>query len=181
MKLLFVRDCFTVSLLIFLLLNFTGCGDNVEIVEYKNEELIESQSNESEVESEPSIEGTYYFKDGGILEVTTDSRNRVSVKTLDRVTSINPKNSTYAEHPAISINSRYLTMQGFLVYSTNVNYDREDLEEDTTGDNIRGRKRTDYTLTFTDNKLTLRIVVFQNVKGDNINFIILDRTLEGVL
>ena len=165
MKHIVIRDLITWSFFLLILSSMTGCGDNT----YLRQEIVIGND----------LDATYFFPLGGSVEVSQDQYGRVSVAMLDYITSINPENGTYGEHPKTNISDRFLTQDKTLYFSQNVNYNSGDLEQDVSGANITGTKRTDFTYKWIGDKLELNIKIFNSEKNDNINSIILDRTYTG--
>lgn len=169
MRHVFIRDIITLTLFFLLLASFTSCGKDHHTVEYNTIEEVQDD-----------LDAVYFFDDGGTIEITQDQYNRVTVHVLDQLTSLNPENQTFGEHPRTNINDQFLSEDGTLYFSTNVNYNSGDLEHDTTGANITGTRRTDFTFSFENDELKVNIKVFSSQKNANVNFIVLNRTLTGV-
>jgi len=169
MKVILIRDCFFVSLFIFILITFTGCGKEHHTSNHViTQEVIQDD-----------MDAIYFFPMGGSVEVTQDQYERLTFTMLDYLTSINPENETLGEHPRTTISDRFLTENKSLYYSTNVNYGSGDLEEDENGNNITGSKRTDFIYKFENNQLKLTIKIYESSINNNINSVIAERTFVG--
>jgi hypothetical protein len=135
----------------------------------------------NEVRISQDFEGVYYFKDGGFLEIIVGSDNEITLmREGQSIQSINPKNNTLCSHPLIYITG--LESKGNkLKFFGNVNYtDGNDLEEDESGVDIRGSKRTDYEIKLLKNgRISLTIDVYSDSIGNNANYIIAKRVLNS--
>lgn len=136
-----------------------------------------------EVEKVQEFEGVYLLPLGGQIELVVGEDGGVSIiRTGQEIVSQNPKNLTYANHPIITCEDCEV-VDGKLVISKNVNYktsSQYDIEEDDSGSNVTGVRKTVYTLSVKDGVLTLQIQIFSNKIGSNINFIVVDRTLTSI-
>jgi hypothetical protein len=94
------KNCFRLSLVLFILISLTSCGDNLEV----SQPIIE---NKTEVILQDENEGVYYFPNGGSLEVTRDYYGRITLSMLDQIVSVNPENGTLGEHPRTTISHRF--------------------------------------------------------------------------
>jgi len=168
-----IKECLKFAIIAGVLVLLTSCGDNV----YHN--TYEEIRDEYEAPRH-QLEGYFYFDKGGEVEVLKDSFGRYTVTTHDYPTSINPENDTFGVHPRINIRDKFLTESGQIKVSLDVNYSNDfDLEEDVSGDNITGKKRTDFIISIKDDKLEIHIKIFSDEKRDNPNFIIAERLLKG--
>jgi hypothetical protein len=68
-----------------------------------------------------------------------------------------------------------------LYFTANVTYGGGDLEEDISGSNITGRRRTDFIVKWIDSEVILTIKVYRDEINDNINAVVLNRTYKGML
>lgn len=165
MKWLFFRDLITLSLFLVLLSVFQSCGDTLEIS--KSQFIVDD------------LDAMYYFPLGGMIEVNQDQYSRVTITMVDYLTSINPESGDLGEHPKTTITDKFLSNNGLLFYSVNVNYSSGDLEHDVTGSNITGIRRTDFIFQWQENKLIVNIQIYESPKNNNVNSVIANRTLIG--
>ena len=105
----------------------------------------------------------------------------MTISSLVQIVSVNPENGTLGEHPHFTITDQFLSQDGTLYFTTNITYGGGDLEEDISGSNITGRRRTDFIVKFLDSEVNLTIKVYEDEVNDNINAVILNRTYKGTL
>lgn len=149
-----------------LLLNITSCG---KVKKYEEVyQVVESQE----------FEGEYPLQDNGFIQILEDDNGFVYIQSSRQsLTTINPENSTFGEFPRLS--GKYMPIDGVIRISKNMNYrDGNDIEEDESGSNVRGQRRTDITIGFVDEALSIRVQVYSNKINDNVNFIVVDRTIK---
>lgn len=160
----------TLILITFLvaLASITSCG---KVKKYEEVyQVVESQE----------FEGEYPLQDNGFIQILEDDNGFVYIQSSGQsLTTVNPENSTFGEFPRFS--GKYMPIDGVIRISKNINYrDGNDIEEDESGSNVRGQRRTDITIGFVDETLTIRIQVYSNKINDNINFIVVDRTIKEI-
>lgn len=127
-------------------------------------------------------ENVYFFENNSQLEIVTGIDNELTILRENQyLTSVNPENGTLAMHPTISLSGIEPIGNKFTI-TRNVNYnDGNDLEEDETGRDIRGTKRTDFTFTLKDlGKIDLKIEIYCNKLYNNTNFIIATREFKSI-
>jgi len=158
-----------------LVLLLIGC-DNKTVYETVTKESVQ----EVEINKAEKFDGTFYLPHQG--QITLDERDGlVDISNYNQfIFSENPENSTLATHPTIS-------MRGLPVSDDKVRFVRDynyttknDIEEDVSGSNITGKKKTDYTLELDKNScLKINIKIWSGAIKDNPNFLIAERNLVG--
>ena len=149
---------------------FTGCGK--EILKQTD---IKFENKTNTVKEKQKFEGLFFFDLGGEVELIQDSRGQVDFVMVDELTTINPENQTNAFIPRFNI-SNLVVHNGKLTKTLDVNYTSgADIEEDITGNNINGRKRTDIEITKEGNKIRLKLKIYDNETNNNANFIVAER------
>ena len=157
----------------FLLFSTTACGDKV----YQSFE-------QAKVDQERLLFSGYFYLDGpdgsynciyldekaeGVVDIETDCQSLVSV---------NPENGTIGQFPSVSATSLIVDDQK-LRFTRNMNYTSgNDLEEDASGSNITGSRRTDFVIEFVDGRLSIQISVYANSNNNNLNYIVAKRTFK---
>lgn len=160
--------------LLFIALLLVGCGK--QTTTYVTES-IETK----EVFVKQDFERVWYLNNNSLLEILQNADDKVTFLSVNQsLQSINPKNSTFAHHPKIT-DANVSIVNGKVFLSKNVNYNSgHDLEEDVSGANITGQRRTDYTFEIKDNgKLKLTIEVYSNKISNNANYIVAKRVFIG--
>lgn len=91
-----------------------------------------------------------------------------------RLVSVNPKNGTFGEFPSLHI--RNALIEGNKIrFSQYLNFtDANDIEEDVSGSNVRGRKKVDGLIQLVDGRLQLELKVYKN--ETNLNSVVVTRT-----
>lgn len=156
--------------ILFSLFVLASCGkDETTIIHNVPEEVTEDLF----------LEGAFYLENNGFLEITQDSFNRVTLESSGQlILSVNPQNNTIAEHPRISIVDAFI-INDKIFSSRNYNYTSgNDLEEDVSGANITGNRKTDITIEIVDNKLQIKIEIYAAAMNNNINFIVATRIIK---
>jgi len=158
-----------------LLLILVACGKDTH-KETNTEKPVEV---EVPVEVTQDFEGFYRLQNGGTIEFIADSEDKITVVSSGQVVvSQNPENGTFGEHPRIS-GAELLVIDKSLRWSVNVNYTSgQDIEEDISGSNITGTKKTNYYIYYENDKLVIEISIWQSKIGDNINSIIAHRVIK---
>jgi len=147
-------------LVILLSLVFIGCDDNFY-------EINESQQ---------AVNGTYDFEYGGRFTVSVLDNNCIYLLQANNeaLSSVNPRNQTLGTHPVF--NRLICQYNGSYRYSQNHNYNSgNDLEEDLSGLNISGSKKTDYIVTFQNGQMRITILIYSSGINNNINSVIATR------
>lgn len=154
-------------LLILITLSFASCGKRV----YNNTKTVTEYKEVSQL-----FEGRFYLSNNSYIELY-QSGDMVHVSSHGQLlTVVNPENDTFGEMPRISGN--YVLVEDKIRFSKNLNYrDGNDIEEDLSGNNIRGHKRTDVTIEMVDEKLQITIEIYSNKSNSNVNRIIAKRVL----
>ena len=124
------------------------------------------------------VENVYFGDFGMEIEVVQDSRGRVSIKHVEEIITPNPRNNTYAVHPKFNISNKYLNGQTLEVRK-DIQYTSDyDVEADSSGQNIQGRRLTVMTYEFKNDTLVVRLRIFSDEEKGNPNFVLVDRTVE---
>lgn len=90
----------------------------------------------------------------------------------------NPKNGTLGQFPRFSIKDKIVINEELRIV-LDVNYNSgHDIEEDSSGANITGTRRTDLLFRFIEGKLRLNIKVYANKNNNNLNFIVAKRSFK---
>lgn len=151
-------------------LALVGCGDETII----NPEKIVEKEVEVEIEIKQDFERVWFCDNNSRLELVVDSLDRVGFETTGQtLNSINPQNDTIGTHPTIG-DRRLDVISGKVFLSKNYNYSSSthDIENDLTGADINGSKRTDITLELdSDKNLKVKIEIYANPINQNINYI----------
>ena len=148
-----------------IILMFTSCGkEYVTTTEYKTQDF----------------EGYYYCDNNSNIELVTDFNNSVTVDSFGQsLNSVNPQNNTIGTHPLISYRDLVINGNKLIISPRNYTYSSSthDLENDVSGSNITGSKRTDVSMTLvSENVLSISIKIYSGAINTNINNIILNRT-----
>jgi len=162
------RILFTVSLLLLM-----SCGSDYHYApDIVNAPVIYDQV----------FEGVYYFDNGGYLEIIQGEDNELTlVREGQSIQSINPKNGTLGSHPAIYY-SGLEVINGVARFFMNVSYSSStyDLEEDVSGRDITGVRRTDFELEMVGDHLQLTIKIYDGAINSNVNGVIATRVLRSI-
>lgn len=178
----------TLFIATFLIVFFVSCGNKnynapTKIIEVEKEVEIEVEKEvEIEIFRPQDFEGIYYFDNGGYLELIAGIDDEVTImREGQSLTSINPKNDTFASHPAI-YKTGLEPVDNKLRFTTNVNYtDGYDLEEDESGKDIRDSRRTDYEIKLLKNgNIKLTIKIYSDRMNHNANYIVAERTFTSL-
>lgn len=165
-----------------LVIGLIGCED----VRYEvhPEKVIEKEIiKEVPVEIEKEHEFLYagYFNldgpsDANCIYLDEKQPNVVDIETdCQSLVTINPENDTLGQFPSISA-SNLLVIDGEIRYTRNLNYSSgNDIEEDVSGSNITGNRRTDFLFQKVDNRLKLTIRIYKNANNNNLNYIVAER------
>jgi len=154
------------TVLILTMLIFAACDDNIYY----------------ETTDAPNLEGLYYFNYGASLEVLASDRNCLYVLQNNNslLSSVNPENNTLGTHPKFPF-TEICTNDGIYRYSRNQQYSSgNDLEQDISGSNITGNKKTDFEFSFQDGQMKLKIKIYSNASNNNINSVIAEREFESL-
>lgn len=150
------------------------------IVEVPEEPAVEPEVVEEE---SPSFEG--YFSLSGSpsdvncirLEETIEGLVNIDSDCFSLV-SKNPENGTFGQFP--SFTRRDIKVRdGKLLFFVDLNFSSSthDIEEDDSGSNISGRRRVDVEIFFDeDDRLVLRLFVYEGQNNGNLNDIVVRRT-----
>lgn len=144
-----------------------ACGDK----NYYNASQVETSEGEY-----PRFAG--YFNLDGASEVNCiylDQRadNIVDIESdCQSLVTVNPENGTIGQFPRITATG-LLVQSGEIRFTRDVNYTSgNDIEEDVSGANITGKRRTDFIIRYVDDKLNLRIIVYNSANNNNLNEIV---------
>lgn len=154
------------------MLFLVGCGDEYLVTNHL-----------PPTDDDISYEGVYFFEYGGVLELVESADGDITViQGNQSLTSVNPEDDTFAHHPRIR--GENLELHGdFLFLSRDENYSSSshDVEEDESGANITGKRRTDYLFELLDDGgLKLTITIFSDRTNSNANYIHAVRVFTGL-
>ena len=152
--------------LVLIMLTLNSCGDRVHDYVY-----IQDQA----------FEGLYLFDNGSQIELLTSEDGEVSILSAGQtLVSVNPKNESLGSHPRIS-KTNIEPVAGIISFIQDYNYtDRNDLEEDSSGANIRGRRATEVLIEQRPNNgLRITIKIYSGELKDNPNFVVAQRVFES--
>lgn len=154
-------------ILFFMML--TGCGDGF---------VATSPVDPPPVERE--FEGVYYFENGGYLGLSFSHDGDVIFESANQsLTSVNPENGTLGVHPKIT--GQYEIHNDEVRFIKNVNYSNSnDIEEDVSGSNITGSRRTDFVLQLTEVGLRLTITIYGGPINDDVDHVDATRVFESI-
>lgn len=168
--------------LLTLLALLGACGKRRTFVESVKEVPGPTEIVEKEVPIARDFEGAYILQDNGFIELMENADGDITIlRTNQELITVNPKNGTYATIPDIS-GEKFEVVNGKVIISRDVNYkdgSRYDVEEDVSGSNVTGRRKTVYTFSKDGETLVLRVQIYANKSSHNINFIVADRELRS--
>lgn len=149
----------------FTLFLLTSCGSDTEY-------LVQTK------EVAQQFEGGFNLPNGGYIEIKQGFNGLVEIESSQqKVFTINPENNTLGSLPRIS-ERNLMPYNDTLYISKDLNYKTgNDIEEDESGDNIRGKKKTDIELKILDGKLSIKFKIFSGESKNNPNFIIVNREI----
>lgn len=108
-------------------------------------------------------------KNPGLVDIESDCQSLVTK---------NPQNNTLGQFPTITA-TNLIALGNEIRYTRNVNYSSgNDIEEDVSGSNITGNRRTDFLIKFVDEKLELTISIYRNANNANLNEIVATRVFK---
>lgn len=138
------------------------------------------QEKRVEVEVAQDFEGFYSFENNSQLELVAGSDNEIHVlRDAQVLNTVNPENDTLGTFPIVTESGVEIN-NGALFFSKDLNYrDGNDLEEDVSGDNIRGRRRTDFTIEKTEIGVRMTVQIYANRSNDNLNFVVATRVFNS--
>ena len=148
---------------------FVSCGK-----ERVNERLVVVDAKAQD------FEGVFYFDHGSVLELVQASDGDVSILSQGQLlTSVNPQNDTFAQHPVISRTNQEV-VNGKIAFSVNLNYTSgQDVEQDVSGANITGQKRTDVLIELIEEgRIRIKFTIYSDQLNANANYIIATRIFE---
>lgn len=163
------------------LLVLVSCGNDEVLLQTveKEVEVLKEVEVTKEVYKAQDFEGFYFCDNNSSLELLTDHNNRVTFDTYGQsMNSINPQNDTLGTHPVISERDVLIKGNRLIIPPKNYNYSSStyDIEEDDTGSNITGKKRTDVIVEKSnDDSITVEFVIYSNAINQNINWIVANR------
>lgn len=167
-------------LLMFCLILLASCGK--EYVHTTSEVEVEV---EKEVFIAQDFEGFYTCDNYSQVELIVDYQDRVTFETSGQsLNSINPKNGSLGTHPTVSERDLVVNDNSLVINPRNYNYSSSshDIEEDLSGSNITGNKRTDISVTKVDDTtIKIKFVIFDGAVNSNINDVIAERELNCTL
>lgn len=163
-------------MLINLMLLVTSCGKSKHPVYIDRDVEVPV-----EVYKNQDFEGIYYLGNGSQIELVTGYDHEVHIlKDNQIINTINPENQTFGTFPRFEKNGLEV-INNRIFFTMNLNYnDGHDIEEDESGDNIRGKRKTDVLIEKTDNGIRIVLSIYKNKINDNINSIVAQRIYESL-
>lgn len=138
--------------------------------------VYETDVVEKEVEVLQRFEGSFYMSDNSFIEFYQSDNSLLITTKNQLLTTINPINNTFGELPKLS--GEYVIVDNKVRFTKDLNYTPgNDIEEDSSGNDIRGKRRTDITIEFVDDRLQITYEIYANKKNDNVNYIVAKRVL----
>lgn len=131
------------------------------------------------VEHETLFSG-YYNLDGGsdlnCIYLDEKAPNVIDLESdCQSLVTVNPENSTLGQFPVLNA-TNLLVSSGKVQFTRDITYTAgHDIEEDASGIDILGKRRTDVTLKLVDEKLVITIKIYANANNNNLNFIVAER------
>jgi predicted transcriptional regulator len=161
------------KVIVGLVLVLAACGKDGQ---YKviTETVIEAKAQD--------FEGVFYFEHGSIIELVQSADGDVSILSQGQLlTSVNPQNDTFAQHPVISRTNEEV-VNGKIAFSVNLNYTSgQDVEQDVSGANITGRKRTDVLIELIEEgRIRIKLTIYSDQLNANANYVIATRIFEAL-
>lgn len=161
-----IKNLTVLTFLAVVTFGLSSCGkEYVHSVEYKAQDF----------------EGFYKCSNNSQVELIADFNNRVSFETYGQsLNSINPKNQTLATHPTVSEKDLLIVGNSLIINPRNYTYSSSthDVEQDASGANITGNKRTDIKVTRLESKINIEFIIYANANNSNINSITAQRVVE---
>lgn len=142
-----------------------------------------SDTNHYHTGSTQQYEGVYFLENGGTIEIIADSENKLHiVKRGQIVNTVNPKNNTLGTLPKLRSNDAVVEGKTLKLKTRTVNFkDGHDIEQDSNGANIRGRRAFESSITFLeDGKLKINVKIYQGTVRGNLNFPIATREILSI-
>ena len=159
------------SLVLIVGLLLTSCGK-----ERVNERLVVVDAKAQD------FEGVFYFDHGSIIELVQSADGDVSILSQGQLlTSVNPQNDTFAQHPVISRTNEEV-VNGKIAFTLNLNYTSgQDVEQDVSGGNITGKKRTDVLIELIEEgRIRIKLTIYSDQLNANANYIVATRIFEAL-
>lgn len=171
------------------LLTLISCGRT-----YYNDRIVEVPSDPEVIEKEiivekeviklvaQEFEGKYILTHNSKIELLQNYEGNLVVSSSDQlITTKNPKNGTYGTLPRFAGETD--VYEGNIAHMTvNLNYTSgNDIEEDVSGANITGTKRTDIEISKIDGSLKIVVKIYDDRIGANENEIIAKRVFKEKL
>jgi len=126
------------------------------------------------------FENTYYFENGGFIELVTSNDNEVTILRTNYSIVVENANSTLANMPVLTAENLEPN-NNLIIISRDINYgssSQYDLERDDNGSNITSTHRTDYKFELLQDKnLRLTITIYEGRTNNNINKVIFKRDM----
>ena len=164
-----MRNVFMLFVFILVIVIVASCGKD-------NNYYIDSSSPEN---SRLFYSG-YFLLDGpssvNCIYLDEKIENVVDIESdCQSLVTVNPKNNTYGQFPTITA-SNLQVINGEIRYTRNINYVAgNDIEEDDNGSNITGSRRTDIFIKFVNDKLRIRLDIYEQSNNNNLNEIVATR------
>lgn len=171
---------------LFLMTFLVGCGET-DYIYLPGEEITTEIEKEIIVEPEQMQAFTGYFNLNGpstanCIYLDEKIENVVDIESdCQSLVSVNPENGTLGQFPRVS-QTNLLIINGEIRFTVDLNYTSgNDIEEDVSGSNITGRRRTDFRIYFSDSgELKVNIKVYGSSNNNNLNEIVVNRTFTEI-
>lgn len=161
--------------LILVLISLASCGQSdIAFIEKEVEKRVE-------VERTQDFEGVYLLPNNSYIELIAASDGDVTFDTSYQSIVSQNHNGSYGTHPTVS--GKHEVHNSKIRWGLDVDYrtsSQYDLEEDGGSRDITGRHYTVYELTLKDDGISLKITIYDGTRNNNLNDIILERTLESI-
>lgn len=160
----------TLFLVLVILALVTSCGKDTVVY------------TPQQVENDLIFDGRFYLNgsDANCITLNETQPGVVDIlSTCQSLVSKNPENGTFGEFPRITRTNAFV-INGEIRFTSDINYNSDnDIEEDVSGDNINGRKRTDVLIKFNENNmLELTLSVWDG--NNNINTVVAKRVFTEI-
>jgi len=167
------------NLICIVALGLTVACNERTIYQPKQETVIEKEVPVPFEKEHEAVFAGYYNLDGegnNCIYLDEKAPNVVDIESdCQSLTTLNPQNDTIGQFPRIS-GTNYLVTKGAVRFTRDLNYTSgHDIEEDVSGANILGKRRTDVVIEVVDNRMRLTISVYSNSNNNNLNWIVAKR------
>ena len=163
---------------ISMMFGLVACDDTV--YEVQPEKVIEREVIKEIPQEHETLFAGYFILDGpsdaNCIYLDEKIPNVVDIESdCQSLVSINPENNSDGQFPIITA-SNLPVIDGKIRYTRNITYTSgHDLEEDVSGSNITGSRRTDVLIEIVDDRLRLTLSIYENANNNNLNEIVAER------